>query len=278
VTSVNARAPAHLADAASQRALLMHYRQMLVGRFPLPTFAEAGFGVYSAGFEDGIVLLVLAAAGMHSRTCVEIGAGTPNGSNTANLIVNWGWRGLLIEAERIQLEESRSFYAHQPRVEDQQVCLVDSWVTRDNVNDLLVQNGFGGDIDVMSIDVDGVDYWIWEAVEASQPRVLIVEVQDIWGAEAAVTVPYDAEFDEGVGSGYNYCGASLAAWVKLNRQKGYRLVGCTPQGLNAFFLRADVASEALPEVSAAVCLDQPWLAATRARRCAEAQKRSWVAV
>ena len=277
-STVVAQAPPPAPDVVGQRNLLFHYRTMLASGAELPTFADAGFGVYSGGDEDGIILLLLAATGTTNRTCAEIGAGAPRGANTTNLIVNWGWRGLLIEANEAQSAMTTEFYARQPRVDQRFVTVCRSWVTVDNVNDLFTHNGFDGKLDLLSLDIDGVDYWIWDALTIVRPGIVVVEVQDIWGAEEAVTVPYRDLFDEGPASGFNYCGASLAAWVKLNRRKGYRLVGATPEGLNAFFVREDLAADALPEVSAASCLDQPWLHAGRARRVEKARQRPWTAV
>lgn len=270
--------PPPASDVVGQHNLLFQYRLMLASGQELPSFDDVGFGVYSGGNEDGIILLLLAAAGMGNRSCVEIGAGNPRGANTTNLIINWGYRGLLIEADEAQAEVSSAFFARQRRLDRSHVTVCRAWVTVENVNDLVRDNNFDGEVGLLSLDIDGVDYWIWEALDVARPRLLVVEVQDIWGPDDAVTVPYTAEFGEGPASQYNYCGASLAAWVGLNRRKGYRLVGATPDCLNAFFVRGDVAPDVLPEVSSASCMDQPWLQADRDRRLVLAKSRSWVSV
>jgi hypothetical protein len=58
------------------------------------------------------------------------------------------------------------------------------------VDSLITANGIKGEIDLLSLDIDGVDYWIWNAIEAISPRVVVAEIQAIWGTEASVTVPY----------------------------------------------------------------------------------------
>lgn len=264
-------------EATMQRLLVAQYRQIMAAGGALPSLAETGFGVYSANEEDGMILLIVAVAGLESRQCAEIGAGSVMGANTTNLIVNWGVRALLIEGDQEQLDATKAFLQRHP-IDERKVVLRSDWVTAENVNDVFVEHGFKGDLDVLSLDIDGVDYWIWKALDVVQPRILIVEVQDIWGADEAVTVPYRPDFNEGEASGFNNCGASLPAWVKLNRDKGYRLVGATSNGLNAFFLRNDVAPDIFPEVSAAACLDQPWLEGERSRRRTEARKYDWVSV
>jgi hypothetical protein len=120
------------------------------------------------------------------------------------------------------------------------VTAVSAWVTRENINGLIAQNGFAGSVDVLSLDLDGNDYWVWEAIDACSPRVVILEYNSIFGGERAVTVPYDAAFDRHAHHTM-YHGASLAALTLVSSRKGYRLVAVEPTGVNAFFLRSDVA-------------------------------------
>ena len=79
-----------------------------------------------------------------------------------------------------------------------------------------VSTGFEGEIDLLSLDIDGIDYWIWEALEVIRPRVVVAEIQCIWGADRAVTVPYDPQFRAEYVQGFGiYSGASLKAFIKL---------------------------------------------------------------
>ena len=117
----------------------------------------------------------------------------------------------------------------------------------ENINQLLSEHGFTGEVDLLSIDIDSYDYWVLEALTVVSPRVLVVEYNAGLGAERAVTIPKHATLDD---IPKTYRGASLAALEKLARQKGYRLVVCDPTGTNAFFLRDDVAP-AVPGVSVA---------------------------
>jgi hypothetical protein len=122
------------------------------------------------------------------------------------------------------------------------VTALHAWVTRENVNELIASHGFDGEIDFFSLDLDGVDYWIWDAMTACSPRVVVLEYNSMFGPSRAVTVPYDPAFDR---SRHHtmYFGASLAAWTVLAAAKGYRLVAVEPAGINAFFLRNDVAPQ-----------------------------------
>ena len=136
--------------------------------------------------------------------------------------------------------------------------IVREWITTENVNQICSENGIKGEIDLLSIDLDGIDYWVWRALDVIRPRVVVVEFNDLWGADRAVTVPNSPEF-RGVVTKYGwfYGGASLPALVKLGRQKGYRLVGTVAMGINAFFLRDGIGETLLPEVEAKDCLDHP---------------------
>ena len=114
-------------------------------------------------------------------------------------------------------------------------------VTREGVNDLLEKYGFTGELDLLSIDIDGMDYWVWEAVTACSPRVVAVEYNWLFGSARAVTIPYSSDFDLSTIGNRAYRGASLAALAHLGRAKGYRLVAT--ERVNAFFVRTDLAPD-----------------------------------
>lgn len=104
-----------------------------------------------------------------------------------------------------------------------------------------------------------MDYWIWKAINVIQPRVVVAEIQAIWGDDRSVTVPYDPNFKAQFFNGFGiYSGASLPAFVKLAKSKGYRLVGCEKYGFNAFFIRNDIGQEYFPEVPASSCFKHPF--------------------
>ena len=123
-------------------------------------------------------------------------------------------------------------------------------MTPQSIDALITEHGFAGEIDLLSIDIDSIDYWLLEAVTACSPRVLIMEYNALFGPTRSVTLP-NAPKPETAPKGYS--GASLAAMEKLARRKGYRLVLCEESGINAFFLRDDVAPE-IPGLTA----EQGW--------------------
>jgi hypothetical protein len=132
--------------------------------------------------------------------------------------------------------------------------IVNAWLTSENINQLIKDNDFSGEIDLLSIDIDGNDYWIWKAIECVRPRVVVIEYNTYWMEEEAVTVPYNPQFQAKIFDGAYYCGASLAAFVTLGEKLGYRLVGSNTGQYNAFFVRNDLGKDILPEVTVESCL------------------------
>jgi hypothetical protein len=124
-----------------------------------------------------------------------------------------------------------------------------------------------------------VDYWIWDAIDVVKPRVVVAEIQCIWGVEKSVTVPYKDDFRTQFVDGFGiYSGASLPAFAKLARQKGYRLVGVQNLGFNAFFIKEDICKDLLPEVSAEECLDRPFVYQAKKKYLPLVRDKKWVEV
>lgn len=226
---------------ASLRALHAQYRALAVaGRYP--SYRDAGLRVFSEYEEDGILLFLLGAAGIANHSFVDIGAGDRvTGSNTANLAVNFGFDGLFIDGDAARIASGRAFYRSHP---DTSLCppqFCHALVTRETVNDLLRAHGRTGEVDVLSIDIDGNDYWVWDAIEAISPRIVVIETHVEFGARSIV-VPYDPRYVY-PGVHPDYHGASPAAMERLAGKLGYRLVAATRFGFNTFYLRNDLAAD-----------------------------------
>jgi hypothetical protein len=244
----------------SQLILADRYRARADEQKPLSQLADAEFRAFSQNGEDGILLYLFSILGMGGRKVIEMCAGDGVQCNATNLIINHGWAGLLFDGALASVERGRRFYAKHPDTFSLPPRFVHDWITRENVNQLIEREGWTGEIDLFSLDVDGVDYWIWDALEIVQPRVVVVEFQCLWGAETAVTVPYSPEFKGEYSQGFGvYSGASLAAFVRLAARKGYRLVGVQRLGFNAFFVRNGLADDLLPAVDPVAALDLPFV-------------------
>ena len=201
------------------------------------------FRLHSQNSEDGITQAIFKEIGTKTRTAIEIGCGQ-NGGNSGFLVSELGWRGLLVDADPVKLAKLCT------TVSPSRAVIVQQRMTRDNVDGLIEEHGFAGEVDFMSIDLDGIDYWLWECLSAASPRVLVMEYNSALGSERAVTIPYSDDFVRAGREKTHYYGASLSALVKLGKAKGYRLVCVEPRGVNAFFLRDDVGPE-IPECSIA---------------------------
>jgi hypothetical protein len=204
-----------------------------------------GYKVYSQNDEDGIIAEIFRRIGATSRTFVEFGVETGVECNTAKLLVE-GWRGLWIESNAASAAAMRRAFA--PFITDGKLVLQQSLVTAENINALIDKAGFSGEIDLLSIDIDGNDYWAWKAIKAVEPRVVVIEYNATLRPPMALVVPYrsDAKWD-----GSNHYGASLEALVRLAAAKNYRLVGCSIAGVNAFFVRADLCADRFLEPATA---------------------------
>ncbi len=245
----------------------------------LPAFADCEFRAFSQNGEDGILLLLFSVLGMGSRRAVEICAGDGVQCNTANLIVNHGWNALLFDGNAKLVDAGRQYYGRHPDTFAYPPTFVHAWVTRENVNRLIGEHGFHGEVDLLSLDLDGVDYWIWDAIDVVQPRVVVAEIQCLWGSERSVTVPYDPQFRSEHVHGFGvYSGASLLAFVKLGQRKGYRFVGVQRLGFNAFFVREDLAGTLLAAADPRICLDLPFVQWARLELLPLVKDKHWVDV
>jgi hypothetical protein len=211
--------------------------------------ARAEFKVFSQFGEDGIIQFLVQRVPIENEIFVEFGVESYRESNTRFLLDHAVWRGLVIdggEAHKRFLEVSG--LAWRTRIQ-----AVTAFIDRDNINDLIAGAGIEGDIGLLSVDLDGNDYWILEAIDVVAPRIVVVEYNSLFGAERAVTVPYDPAFVRSE-KHYSqlYWGASLAAVSQLAERKGYALVAGNRAGVNAFFVRDDLLGD-IPRRTVADC-------------------------
>jgi hypothetical protein len=172
---------------------------------------------YSQNGEDGIIEYIFGRIGTTNKYFVELGTEDGKECNSRYLREK-GWTGVGLdgnyESETVKKE----------------------WITRDNVEKLLRKYRVPKEFDLLSIDLDSNDYWIWKAITHFHPRVVVIEYNACIPADKSLTIAYDPDFKS---DGSSYFGASLKALDKLAREKGYVLVGCESRGVNAFFVREE---------------------------------------
>jgi hypothetical protein len=210
-----------------------------------------GFKVYSQCDEDGIIQEIFKRIGTTNRVFVEFGVESGSECNSVKLLLE-GWRGLWLEGALQYREQIVAQF--RPFLENRRLAVTLAFITAENINDLIGQNdllgpgGLRGEIDLLSVDIDYNDYWVWKAIDVISPRVVVIEYNATLRPPLSLVVPYDAK---ATWQGSNYHGASLEALVRFGDSKGYRLVGCNYAGSNAFFVRKDLTKDLFLEPATA---------------------------
>jgi hypothetical protein len=196
------------------------------------------FQMFSQSGADGIVAEIFRRIGRTDSTFVEFGVGNGLENNTTALLLQ-GWSGVWIEASKRNNREIQREL--RPLIDDRKLTVLAQFVTRDNIVDLLESCGLPHELDLVSIDIDGNDYWVWEALLSRYaPRVVVVEYNALLGPSAPWVMEYNPTHARGRVIVTSYQGASLKALEMLGAREGYSLVGCDFLGVNAFFVRDDL--------------------------------------
>jgi len=209
------------------------------------------FKVFSQWGEDGIIQYLVNNLDITRRTFIEFGVEDFSESNCRFLMMKDQWHGFVIDGSTANIAELRdSYYYWQYRLNSKA-----AFITRENIAQLLDESGFEKDIGLLSVDIDGVDYHVLEALQDWKPAILIVEYNDAFGWRRPVSVPYDPAFVRRQKHYSNqYWGANLPAFHYLAGKRGYALVGTNSVGSNAFFVRRELLNDAVREVELMSCV------------------------
>jgi hypothetical protein len=213
------------------------------GMTPVEDLALVEFQVFSQWGEDGIIQYLIAKVPIEEKVFVEFGVQDYRESNTRFLLMNNNWKGLILDQseEYIDYIRSQSYFWRYDL--DAKCAFIDA----ENIKSLIANSNIKGDIGLLSIDVDGNDYWIWKAIDNIVPRIVVIEYNSVFGNERAVTIPYNPQFSRSQAHYSNlYFGASLPAMCLLAKEKGYVFAGSNSNGSNAFFVRQDLANNIIP--------------------------------
>jgi len=199
--------------------------------------SDVEFQVYSQWGEDGIIDWLINKFPEIPKSFLEIGTENYKESNTRFLLVNKNWDGFLIEADKVAVKDIKSqrvFWKHNLKIENK-------FITKDNINTIIKKINIPKKIGLLSLDVDGVDYWIMNNLSVLEPSIIVCEYNSLFGQKKSVTVPYKKNFIRSEEHYSNlYYGASIKAFVELMKKKNYFLIGTNSAGNNAFFLKKNL--------------------------------------
>ena len=204
------------------------------------------YSLFSQNGEDGILRYLFDEIGFSSRLFLEFGFDVRE-NDSLRLVMKEGFSGVYIDGSEIKVryfnEAARSFGITNARA-------INAFLNLENLESVIIESGLGKEIDLLSIDVDGNDYWFWEAIRCLSARIVVIEYNASLGPELSLTVPYDPVLDrhQKHPSGF-YHGASLTALERLGRKKDFKLIGCDSSGVNAFFIREDFLTDNLNVLS-----------------------------
>ena len=203
----------------------------------IKNLSDVEFKAFSQWGEDGIIQHLIERVPIKNKNFIEFGVENYIESNTRFLLINNNWKGLVLDGSRNHIDFIKNdsiYWRHDLTAK----C---RFITRENINETLASSGFKDDIGLLSIDIDGNDYWVWKKIDVIRPRIVICEYNSVFGCEYPITVPYNADFIRTKAHYSNlYYGASLAALCQLATRKGYDFVGSNSTGSNAFFVRNDL--------------------------------------
>lgn len=200
--------------------------------------SEVEFSGFSQWGEDGVIDWLIERLPNIPKTFIEFGVEDYKESNTRMLLHLRNWRGLIMDGSDKHVSNIKRQDVYW-RFDLTTTC---AFIDRDNINRLIEAADLSGDIGLLSVDIDGNDYWVWQAIDQVQPVIVVCEYNAVFGDLHRISVPYQADFQRTQAHFSNlYFGASLAALIELGREKGYTFVGSNSNGCNAFFIRQDFA-------------------------------------
>jgi len=207
-------------------------------RLQNPLYLEQfGYKVYSQNDEDGIIEEIFNRIGITNKTFIEFGVQNGLESN-GHFLLHKGWRGLWIEGSKKYCEKIQKIF--KGPLKQKQLTLANSFITAENINEIIGKNFATPQIDLLSIDIDGNDYHVWKAIKCVSPRVVVIEYNALFPPKHEWIMPYNASH---VWDKSDNMGASLKSLETLAETLGYQLVGTNLNGTNAFFVKKELTGD-----------------------------------
>lgn len=200
----------------------------------ISSIQDVEFKVFSQWGDDGIIQYLIHYLEIKNKVFIEFGVENYLESNTRYLLMNNNWTGLVMDGSSMNVDKiKKSDYYWKF-----DLSAISAFVTSENINSLIEEAGFIGEIGLLHIDIDGNDYWVWKALNIVEPIIMIVEYNSVFGSDRPITVPYKADFIRTDAHYSNlYAGASIVALCDLAKEKGYAFIGSNSAGNNAYFVK-----------------------------------------
>ena len=210
---------------------------------PVQPFSKVEFQVFSQWGDDGIIQYLINYLDIETKVFIEFGVQDYKESNTRFLLINNNWSGLVMDGDEANINSIKRdslYWRYDLRAKK-------AFVTSENINTLLTEEGITGNIGLLHIDIDGNDYWIWKSIDVISPDIVIMEYNSVFGCDRAITIPYAPNFVRTSAHYSNlYAGSSLLALCDLAESKGYCLVGSNSAGNNAYFVKKEMIRDLKP--------------------------------
>jgi hypothetical protein len=241
-------------DQGQKRKIQRNYAEYEIKqRLENPLYLERyGFKVFSQNDEDGIIAEIFNRIGTTNKKFVEFGVQNGLESNS-HFLLHEGWSGIWIEGNENAVKQLRSLF--KKPITASRLLAINAFITADNINQLISVNGnCAGEIDLLSIDIDGNDYWVWKSISCIKPRVVVIEYNAKFPPAHEWVMEYDEKY---IWQADDQQGASLKAFELLGERLGYQLVGTNMNGVNAFFVKKEIAGNLFPQPARAENLYNP---------------------
>lgn len=216
--------------------------------------------------------------GISNGTVVEMCCGSGDENMSTNLILNHGFKGYLFDGSAENIKRADNFFSNKKDCLLVRPEIKQAWITVDNVNSLLSGIGAPENVDFLSLDIDGNDYWIWKAIKTINPKICCFETHDIIPGDKSLTIPYEPDFDCWTSKEPEFRSVSLLAMKKLSEEKGYTLVGSHRHGFNVFFVRNDLVSPFFQQVEINKVHNNEWTQHGQRNRWPAVKDLGWVDV
>tara|TARA_B100000579_G_scaffold38824_1_gene27129 strand:- start:266 stop:1189 length:924 start_codon:yes stop_codon:yes gene_type:complete len=198
------------------------------------------FKIFSQFGDDGIIQFLIDKLEIdyEYQNFIEFGVEDYSEANTKFLLLNNNWSGLILDSSNENIENiKKKIFFWKFELE-----AIKSFITKENINSIITNSNINRKkIGILSIDIDGNDYWVWKEINVIDPLIVIVEYNSTFGFEKKISIPYKQDFERSKAHHSNlYWGASIEALKFLAKQKGYKFLTTNSAGNNAYFIKENI--------------------------------------